>query len=71
MSRFAILCNLDSLEALIHEYAAENLNNDDHLLEQMRFGHFLIWLQRRQEMMTNGTKSDNKSGQPIQFPQRS
>jgi hypothetical protein len=51
MTRLVILCNLDSLEALMHEYAAEELNNDDHLLEQMRFGHFLLWLQRRQEMM--------------------
>jgi hypothetical protein len=50
-TKLAITINLKDLEQLMKQYVAEELASDRYLLEQMRLGHFLLWLTKRQESM--------------------
>jgi hypothetical protein len=54
-TRLAIVCDLCLLEQLMKEYVDEELRGDEYVLDQMRLGHFLLWLTIRQRQeTTNG-----------------
>jgi len=62
MTRLAILCNLDSLIALMEEYTEQRGNRDDcQLLRQLALSDFVEWVnQQQREEIANG--KTNRTG---------
>ncbi|HTG95778.1 MAG TPA: hypothetical protein VL866_24470 [Pyrinomonadaceae bacterium] len=57
--KLAIVINLNQLEQLMKEYVAEEISGDEFVHEQLRLGHFLLWLyKRRQEEMDVSSRTD-------------
>lgn len=49
-SKLGIAIDLNALEELMAEYVDEELQGDAYLLDQMRLGHFILWLRKRQQL---------------------
>jgi len=56
--KLAIAINLNQLEELMRKYVAEEIPGDKFVNEQLRLGHFLLWLYKRRQEEMNGNAAN-------------